>query len=747
MIKKILYLPLLILVPTGLLGSPQESFPALDARVLPPLTVVAENTPSMEGLLEDPGGYSPLDAKGATRTLAPVMETPVSEQVVSKKILNDQQTVYLDKALQNVSGVTVANSAVTGGMTSDNFAIRGFEMNNLTFEDGFRVSKYNIPFQRSMANVQDIEVSKGPASVLYGQTQPGGLVNIVSKKPLDHFSFSAQEQIASYNFYRETVDVSGPVDKNKTLLYRINLDQQNAGSFRDFINNDRFCLFPTLEWRPTHDDHAIVELGYIIGTQTIDNGIPFLTNGQIAPVSVRNNYAEPDANVSPLRDFWVKANVTHNFSDDLTLHAGYRTEGISSPVNNYQYYYGQVGQDGLLQRGYTGSTVNSQWTQEVLADITARFKTWVLKHEFLAGFDFFQQTLHYNGQYPAGYAFGPPINIYQPVYGQQFPPFDPSLTVDTYASQTSYGAFFQDQVELPWHFHALAGFRYDQATAANSFFGGGAGTVVDNPPLTPRFGLLWNPIKPVSFYASYTANYGTTALGARTIDGSPLPPQTAQQWEYGIKSEFLEKKLTTTMSFFTLTKENIPTTDPSNPLYAVPIGQARSRGLELQAAGEILPGWRIIGAYTYLDTAITQGVGSGNGNYFPGPSLQGLPLPGVPSSFGSLWTTYEIQKGPLKRLTFGAGVVGQTGSQAYATIYPYDADGNALPPSTLVEKIPGYAVVNLMAGYPFEIGKLKMTAQVNINNLFDSTYYSAVSTDMATPGSPINVMASLKAEF
>jgi iron complex outermembrane recepter protein len=708
--------------------------------VLPPITVTAENEVSTagSGISSDPSGYSPVNAKGATRTLSSVLETPVSEQVISQKVLKDQQIVYLDNALQNVSGVTVANSAISGGLTSDNFAIRGFDMNNLTFEDGFRVSKYNIPFQRSMANVQDVDVVKGPSSVLYGQTQPGGLVDIVTKKPLDQFALSAQQQIGSYNFYRETADVSGPVDTNKTLLYRINIDQQNALSFRDFIKTDRFCLFPTFEWKTTKDDHVTVELGYITGNQTIDGGIPFLTNGQVAPVSIRNNYAEPNANVSPLTDFWVKANMTHNFTDDITLHVGYRSEEISNPMQNYLYSYGQVSQDGMLTRALTGETINAQWSQEVLADLTSRFKTWVVKHEFLAGFDFFEQTLHYNGLYPS--ASVPSINIYHPVYGQSLPPYDPTQTSDTFQSQLACGAFFQDQMELPWNFYGLAGFRYDQSSTTHTQYGPypSSSSVMDMPPLTPRFGLLWNPVKPVSLYASYTANYGTTALGAQTAGGQPLPPQSAQQWEYGIKGEFLEKKLTTTLSYFTLTKENIPTTDPTNPLYQVPIGQARSRGIELQAAGEVRPGWRFIGAYTYMSTDIAQGITSGNGFFLPGPSLQGQPLPGVPNSFGSFWTTYEIQSGPLKHLCLGGGVLGQSGSQAYGT----DLNRN-----NVIEKIPGYATLNLMAAYPFQVGNFRLTAQLNVNNVLDSTYYSAVSTDMATPGAPVNFMASLKAEF
>ena len=706
---------------------------------LPVVMVVAQQESPDGSSPNNPSGYSPLDAKGATRTDAPIMQTPVSEQVISQQVLKDQQTIYLDDALQNVSGVTPANDSYG---TGDSFSIRGFDMQNLTFEDGFRSSKYNIGFQRSMANVQDIEVVKGPASVLYGQSEPGGLVNVVTKKPMDRFYFATEEQIGSYNFYRTTVDMSAPITKDKTLLYRFNLDQENAGSFRDFITANRTCLFPTIEWKPNADNHATVELGYLTGTQVQDNGIPFLTNGQTAPVSIRNNYAEPNANGSNIQDFWVKANATHNFSDDLILHAGYRTESISDPIPNQQYYMGQVGSDGNLQRSYSGNTINQNWTQEVLADLTARFKTWIVKHEALAGFDFFQQTYHYNYNYPSWENPTPSINIYNPVYGQPFPAFDPALSGNTFTSQTSYGAFFQDQMELPWHFHALAGFRYDRVTTSNGFYGTNNATVDDAPPLTPRFGLLWQPVKPLSLYASYTANYGATALGGQTPNGQPLPPQTAQQWEYGIKGEFLGGKLTTTASIYQLTKENIPTVDPANPMYVTAIGQARSRGLELEAAGEILPGWRIIGGYSYIDCTITQD----NGTQF-GPSMQGLRFPGIPYNSGSLWSTYEVQSGPLEKLKFGAGVVARSAEQAYATQYLYDADGNALPSSYLTEKIPAFAIVNAMAAYPFQIGRVKLTAQVNINNLFDTTYYSTVNTDMAMPGAPINVLASLKAEF
>lgn len=707
---------------------------------LPVVTVVAQEEWSNGASSNNPSGYSPLDAKGATRTASPIMQTPVSEQVVSQQVLKDQQTVYLTDAIQNVSGVTpLYNNGI-----ADSFAIRGFDMQNLTFEDGFRNDKYVLGFQRSMANVENIEVVKGPSSVLYGQSQPGGLVNVVTKKPMDRFYFAAEQQIGSYNFYRTTVDMSGPINREKTLLYRFNLDQENSGSFRNFINTDRTCLFPTVEWKPNDDNHLTVELGYLAGTQVLDNGIPFLTNGTPAPVSIRNNYSEPYANESRVQDFWVKANATHNISEDLILHAGYRTEMISAPTPNQQIYWGIYDGSGDLYRGQTTTTFYQLWTQEILADLTARFKTWFIKHEALVGLDVYEQTFRYNQPPPGVNGWdrsGPSINVYNPVYGQAFPPFPSPLTNNVYASQSCVGAFFQNQMELPWHLHALAGFRYDSMTAANGGYNS-AQNATDVPPLTPRFGLLWQPVRQISLYGSYTANYGLTALGAVTQSGQPLPPQTAQQWEYGIKGQFFDGKLTATASVYQLTKENIPTIDPSNPLYMTAIGQAQSRGLELEAAGEIIPGWRIIGGYSYINSQITQDGGL-LFNGFPSPSMQGLRFPGVPYNSGSLWSTYEIQSGPLKRLKFGAGVVGRSGEQAYTETYNTETGKSAY----LAQKIPAFAIVNAMAAYPCQIGKTKLTAQVNINNLFDTTYYSSVTTGSAMPGAPINVLASLKLEF
>ncbi|MGA7412267.1 MAG: TonB-dependent receptor, partial [Bryobacteraceae bacterium] len=194
------------------------------------------------------GAYAVPEASGATKTGMPIMETPVSVQVIPQPVLEDQQIVHLDDALQNVSGVIPNNDSYG---TNDSFSIRGFDAQEMTYEDGLRLDQYSTAgFPIDMANVERVEVVKGPASVLYGQAEPGGVVNIVTKKPLGTPYYSLQQQFGSYDFYRTTFDATGPLF-SKQLFYRFVLDYENAGSFRDFVYTNRVSLFPSVQWRPT----------------------------------------------------------------------------------------------------------------------------------------------------------------------------------------------------------------------------------------------------------------------------------------------------------------------------------------------------------------------------------------------------------------------------------------------------------------------------------------------------------------
>ena len=570
--------------------------------------------------VSDEGMYLVPDASGGTKTDTPVMETPVSIQVVPQQVLVDQQTVRLEDALQNVSGVIPTNDSYG---TNDSFTIRGFDQLELTYEDGLRLDQYsNAGFPLDLANVEKIEVVKGPASVLYGQAEPGGLVNIVTKRPLEKSYYSLQQQFGSYDFYRTTFDATGPL--GRTLFYRFNLDYENAGSFRNFVYTNQVALFPTIEWKISDRTQITAQFMYADGTIVTDNGIPLLSDGTPAKVSTRNNYAEPNSNRTPTTQYSIKLLGSHEFSSNWKLAAAYKSGYYDSPVLNSVFYLGDVDANGDLQRlGFTEKYFN-HWTHQTVADLTGKFSVHGIKNTLLAGFDYYYQ----DGRYDANLYFPAPINIYNPVYGQPYLPPDPANDFAVHNGQQAYGGYLQDQVALPSHLFLMAGLRLDRVDTYNNGYDPTASNVHDRPSPTPRAGILWQPIQSASLYFSYSGNYGATPLGAVTPDGKPLPPQSAQQYEFGVKTEWLNRRLSATASVYQIKKQNIPTTDPSNPLYSVAVGEARSRGFEADVSGQITANWKIIGGYSYIDCITTKDDSI--------PSLAGLRFPGAPTNSGSL---------------------------------------------------------------------------------------------------------------
>lgn len=727
--------------------------------ILHPITVIAQDVTNgvVEGTdFRNPGGFGPIDSKAATRTYTPNMENPISVQVISQDVMQSQQNIYVDDAVQNVAGVTP--SLGMGGL-GDNFAIRGVAMNNLTFQDGLRVDNANTMFTQSLQNTENVEVVKGPASVLYGQMLPGGLVNMNTKKPLENSYLAVDQQIGSFSFYRTTADVSGPLNADKTLLYRVNVDQQNNYSYRQFVQNQRFFLFPTFQWKPNDKSQVTLEFNYADLHQVYDNGVPFQTNG--VPVSVNRgaNFGMPYGNKINNGEFTVKLSGTHKFNDDLMLHAAVREDFQNGSLPNWTVYASEVPQGAPQDQSVAllpGSYPSWQyWTQEFLVDLTSKFKTWFAKHTVVLGGDFYRQCNSWNATMGTNFLFN---NINTPTYNQPIPGYSP---VQGY-SQTINDAslFLQDQIELPMHIYGTAGFRYDALSYQNTY-GAGTNSSLYNNAVTPRFGLLWRPVEPVSIYGSYTANFGPNST-VPTANGAPLPPQSAQQWEIGLKAETPNKKLSSTLSFYQLTQNNLVQADPENPMTYLAVGQAVSKGIEYQLAGEILPGWRIIGSYSYINATITQAPAASSTTIedpysFTGqstvntPSMVGQRLTGIPYNSGSVWSTYEIQSGPLKRLRFGAGVIYRSQEVAYVQTlgsYTMNDDGSLVYNYKYSQQqIPAFATVNLMAAYPFNVGKTKWTAQVNVDNIFNQSYYSTIQPYQAMPGAPVNFMASLKAEF
>jgi iron complex outermembrane receptor protein len=275
----------------------------------------------------------------------------------------------------------------------------------------------------------------------------------------------------------------------------------------------------------------------------------------------------------------------------------------------------------------------------------------------------------------------------------------------------------------------LGGFRYQDVEQYNVLTKQ-VGQKAD--AVTPQAGVLWQPIKWLSLYGNYVENFGTT--NGQGQGGTFLPPQTAQQWEGGFKTAFFDDRLSTTIAYFNLTKQNIPTTDPANPTFSIATGEAQSRGVEVDVRGEISPGWNTIATYAYTETEVLK---ENNPNNIP----VGSPLRGVPKHTSTLWATYDFQQDYLRGFKVGAGVDLYSSRKATFDRQQFD--------------FAGYGIVNLLGSYTRNVAKTKVTLQLNVNNLLDKEYIhdgfiqsnSPTLQTRTTWGTPRALMGSVKVEF
>jgi iron complex outermembrane receptor protein len=661
----------------------------------------------------------------ATKTAAPLMETPVSVQVVAQPVLQDQQATSLDKALQNVAGV-IASSSNQG--LSDGFLIRGFG-SNTTYRDGFLRPDIlgGGTSKGEMANIEKIEVIKGPGSVLFGRTEPGGLINIVTKQPLPEARTAVQQQVGSDAFYRTTVDSTGPVGDGESLLYRVNLSYAKADSFRDFVEDEGYLLAPTLKYVFSEQTDATLEVEYQNFQDTPDAGILPL-NGRPADVPRSRVIFEPESNVNDGDRLLASLTWTHRFNERWEVRHRLLSERFQ--IENLTLFTGALQPDGTLERFFNNGGNQDSKRYSTTLDVTGKLMTGAIRHTVLFGVDYFRVTDALIGLNCCDAA--PPFNLFDPIYNPDPQVFDPANNFDLHFRQSFYGVYAQDQIELPGNVHVLAGLRYDNARGSNSGV-----TTTHNDHLTPRIGALWQPDHDVSLYVTYTSNFGASNSLFNPPD-RPLPPQTAQQWEAGVKSEWFDGRLAATLSTFDLTKQNTAVTDPQNPDDQIAIGKSRTKGFEFELIGALAPGWQVIGGLAYMPyakvTKDVQPVFDDQGNVVgSGPGFTGNRLFLAPRRQGSVWTTYAWQAGQLRGLKVGVGTVS-------VSRRPGDPGNSYI--------LPGYAVVNAMASYAWQVGGYRLTAQLNADNLANRRYYPGSNGgSLIGVGAPRSVLASLKVEF
>lgn len=690
--------------------------------------------------------YRVPNASTATKTDTPILETPVSVQVVPRAVISDQKSSTIKDALENVSSVRPQSSL---GL-SNAFIIRGFR-NGRVFRNGLVSNGLGIGegAQYDSANLERIEVLKGPAAVLFGRIEPGGIVNLVTKAPREEPFYSLEQRFGSYGFYRTEWDATDALVQDKTLSYRFAGAYQNNDSFRDFNFNDRFLLNPSLAWRPSDATEFGLSLEVLHENYQVDRGL-FAIGDRPAAIPITRSFIDPGDPVDTNSKVNLGFNFSHAFNENWTLRNRFLASYIFDknisvkPANAFtveQFFDPSTGNRTYSRNIFAQTSNNETYTTNI--DLTGKFNLWGTSHQTLLGFDYLRAVGTYdffgNFQDPVP---GLEINIDNPVYG-----IDPSFYANALATPSDgglnhylfrdnwYGLYFQDHITLWDTLHILGGGRFDWATT-----GLGIGTSPSaaeaalpsrkDQGFSPRVGVLYQPWSWFSIYGNWTTSFG--ANNGITATGATVNPEIGEQFEAGVKSEFFDHRLTATLAFYHLTKQNVLTRDfnSPDPFAVAAIGEARSQGIELDLSGQVTDEISVIGNYAFTDARITKD--------FSG--LQGNRLNNVPEHSGSLSLKYDIQHfEPLKGFGLGLGVFA-VGSR--------EGDND----NTFI--LPGYVRLDAFASYTQKLGSTRLITQINIRNLLDKTYYESTDPFQNAPprvgiypGAPLTAIGSVRLEY
>ena len=660
----------------------------------------------------DTQSYVAEEASTTTRTDTPLIQVPQSVEVVTQKVIQDQRAIRLEQALRNVSGVAFGQSD-SGELATDVAFCRGFPCsyfkNYLRNENGEQASTF-----RDIANIQRLEVLKGPASVLYGRGEPGGIINILTKQPQAERYNSFEQIFGSYNYYRTMIDSTGPLDKDGKFLYRISGAYENKESFRDIVNGQRYFIAPVFTWLAGNNTTVTFEGEYLHHRQTFDNGFPAIGAG-VAPLPRSRFLGEP-FNLSHTEEGRVTLTVAHRFSDSWRIESRFRAD--ETTVFGRVVFSDTVLPDNrTLTRNLFLLAPDSSsyyWRNDLIGKVS----TGSINHQLLTGVEVGRQSTSLD------FAFAPfgPIDIFAPVYNQTLVP-DLPLTRASRVFANSVGWYVQDEVALLDNLRVLIGARgdyfYQNANVANVV------TKSEDFAFSPRIGVNYQVIPQMALYTNVTRSF-QPVFNPFTAANNIFKPTTATQYEAGIKTDIVPGRLTSTLAIYRILKEDALAAG-STPFTFVQTGAQRSQGVEFDLRAQFLPGWNVIATYAYTDARVVADTTIPIGNR----------LPLIARNTGSLWTTYDFREGSLQGFGVGGGMV---------------AVGERAGDINNSFELPGYVRADAALYYrkPEIFPRTNLIAQLNFQNLLNQEYlYGGFGNRSVAglPGAPLSVFGSVKLEF
>ncbi|UOK37945.1 TonB-dependent siderophore receptor [Pseudomonas palleroniana] len=665
------------------------------------LDAISVTTDAYESATGPVEGYRATRSASATKTDTAIRDIPQSISVIPATVLKDLGSHSVERALEYAGGVSKQNNF--GGLTLYEYSVRGFTTSEF-YQDGFSANR-GYPSTPDTANIERIEVLKGPAASLYGRGDPGGTVNIVTKKPQPDAFTTLQTSAGSWDRYRTAIDVNTPLDSEGNALSRVNLAVEDNHSFRDHVDAKRVFVAPSFSFQLTPDTHLLVESEFVRHSSTFDRGIVANTG-----MSRSTFLGEPNDGNIRNHNNRIQAAIEHTLDDtwQLRLASHYKQGSL----------WGDASESRALNAD--GHTVNRRYRERSTGwhdsitqlELRGRFDIGSWQHELLIGTEYEDYRKKERVTAIAGSPYA--IDVFHPVYGQPKPNGTRSGT-DFYEQVKSQALNLQDQIVFTERLRGMLGARLEHVEqSTEDFTRNHAKSRQTHDALTQRAGLLYQLTPQVGLFAnastSFKPNNGLDA------GGKSFKPEEGVGYEVGIKSELFDDRLSTTLAAFHIDKENVLALDPATDTQRA-MGKARSRGFDLQASGQVSDAVRVIGAFAYIDAEVTQG-----DKAIP----TGSRILGVAKRSASLLGVYEFQDGALRGSDLGA-----------AFTYVGDRSGEAGSHFEL----PAYHTVDLLAHYK---ASEQVTVGLNLNNLFDEKYYErSYSTYWVTPGEPRNLTLSL----
>ncbi|AQW93390.1 TonB-dependent receptor [Elizabethkingia anophelis] len=690
----------------------------------------------------------------STKSNLTVMETPQPIAIVTHEIIEQQQAKQLSDVLQNVNGIYVTSSR---GNSQDSFGGRGFILgNDNIFKNGARVNSGVFP---EVSGLERVEVLKGANAMLYGNTAAGGIINMVTKKPRFQTGGSFSLSGGSWNTYKPTFDVYGPISKD--VAFRLNGTYETAKSFRDHVSSEKIYLNPSILFNIGKKSQLIVEGDYLINNFTPDFGIGSITNKDgsysMNTLLPRNAFLGANWQYQDVKQASTNITFNHQISNNwslnvITSYQNYTKDYFSTERVQWEYDKN----NRLNWKRPLNKTYNEQNYTSFQANVNGEFNTGKINHKVLIGADsdygaadsytYFNPSN--NKTYGTGY-------IYGTGGGNGILYLDDTSTwssgsIPAFAIQDRnrirtrrVGVYVQDFISLTKEFKVLAGLRWSyiqNMPTINTNFRTNTKKLVDNSStsdqaLSPKVGLVYMPNDNLSLFATYTNSF--SANTGYDINRSTLKPTTIDQYEVGIKKNLWNNAIAVNLSAYQILYKNYyqtaelnaggqPNSDPNMKEFA---GKMRSRGIELDITGNPSKNLSLIGGISYnnsvyLDTPDNFGY------------VENQRIVRTPATTANLSAFYTLAK-YIKGLKIGASFY-YIGDRL-AGWNDTKATNNSRNGVSRIFTLKDYTTFALSMGYDWK----KFSIQAKVNNLFDTVNYNVHENYSVNPIAPRNYYFTL----